>query len=81
MINAGECVATAEAHDDRMWALDVAGDGDSAVMTGAGDGTLALWADCTATDKAKQREEQDVALQHQQVCACDLSVNMSSPSW
>jgi hypothetical protein len=51
----------------QVWALDVGGEHDSAVVTGAADGGIVLWADCTEGDKAKAQAETDARLQHEQV--------------
>lgn len=63
----GENVATFEAHDDKAWALAAGGDNDSALLTGAVDGSLALWQDCTKLDQEKAQVEAQEQLRQQQV--------------
>jgi U3 small nucleolar RNA-associated protein 13 len=63
----GENVSTFEAHDDKIWALDVGGENDSVVLTGAADGSLALWADVTKLDQETANAAMQEQLRQQQV--------------
>ena len=65
----GEEIRTAEAHDDKVWTLDVAAGSEAALLTGGADGAVALWADCTAVDQARNAAATEAQLKHQQVRA------------
>ena len=41
-IKSSECIATLDAHDARVWALDVSGD-EQRLVSGAGDSSLIVW--------------------------------------
>eukprot|EP00793_Prasinoderma_coloniale_P002189 PRCOL_00002697-RA len=69
-VASGECAATHEAHDDKAWALATPnGDTDGGyAVTGAGDGTLALWQDHTAAHAEEEaNKEREAMLAEQQM--------------
>jgi U3 small nucleolar RNA-associated protein 13 len=75
----GECQGTIEAHDDKIWALDVGGDDGEFLISGGGDGSLVLWADCTQVDAEQARHEEETRLHAQQVGSffCKISAMLA----
>ena len=51
-IRSGECSASFEEHEGRVWALAQAGDSQALLATGGADATVCIWQD--ATDLQRQ---------------------------
>lgn len=65
----GQCLFTEEAHDGKIWALDVGGAHQSFVVSGADDGSLVVWGDETKADADAQRQKHEHDVQELQVCS------------
>ena len=76
----GEEVSSAEAHDDKVWTLDIAAGAECALLTGGADGGIALWADCTASDRDREAAATEAELLQQQVRSLELS-DSSTSKW
>jgi len=64
-VNAGACVSSIDAHEDKAWAIAVGGDGDW-IATGGTDASMSLWRDSTATTSAEEAEKHALAVQREQ---------------
>lgn len=60
----------------QIWALDVGGPNDDVLVTGGGDATVTVWADCTAADSAQQQAVEDDRLSKQQDLSNALVVRL-----
>lgn len=66
-IKSSECVQTMEKHDGRVWTMAVAAD-ESHFISGGSDSLLVKWKDMTEAEKTtKLLEQQEIALQEQQL--------------
>lgn len=64
----GHCLFTEEAHDGKVWAMDVGGENQAFAISGADDGSLTLWGDGTKAEADSQRQKHELDVQAQQVC-------------
>ena len=64
-VNAGACVSSIDAHDDKAWAVCVGGDGDW-IATGGTDASMSLWRDTTAMSSAEAAAKHALAVQSEQ---------------
>jgi U3 small nucleolar RNA-associated protein 13 len=55
-VRSAECANTFDAHEDKVWALAAGGAGEALLATGGGDGSVAVWADCSAEDERQEAE-------------------------
>lgn len=66
-IKSSECVKTMEKHDGRVWTMAIAAD-ETHFISGGSDSLLVKWKDVTDDEKmAKQLEQQEVALEEQEL--------------
>jgi len=63
-----DCVCTLDAHEDKVWALDVAetADGGLEVWSGSADSMLVRWKDCTAAEQEEASAARDLHMQQEQ---------------
>ena len=65
----GECTASYEEHQGKVWALAAGGTQQSLLATGGADAAIIVWRDCTAEDEAAAAESQALAVGRQQQLA------------
>ena len=65
-VRSSECVATFDAHEGKVWALDSGGPADQVLVSGAADGALVVWADATAEKQAEKAAEAAASVENQQ---------------
>jgi len=76
-IRMAEAIATFDAHEDKVWALALQDSVANMVASGGADGSVAIWKDCTDSDRiAAAQEAEDVALKEQ-----DLDNAIHSGEW
>ena len=63
-IRTNECESTIDAHDDKIWALDISPCG-SALFSGGADSKIAVWRDTTREqdDAAREAEENNILME------------------
>lgn len=89
-IRTSEAVGTFDAHEDKVWALAIEGSSGNIAASGGGDGSIAIWEDCTESDKlAAAKEAETFAIQEQTLEnaihmgkwseAAELAIDMGRP--
>lgn len=67
-IRTAEPIATFDAHDDKVWALALENETGELAASGGSDGSVAVWRDCTASDRENAAKEAEaVAIQEQEL--------------
>ncbi len=63
-IRTNECESTIDAHDDKIWALDLSPCG-TALFSGGADSKIAVWRDTTKErdDASREAEEQNIFME------------------
>lgn len=72
-----ECINTFDAADDKIWSMHVNGRAGRIVATGSGDGTVAVWEDCTHEDARLEAAENEATLLAEQ----ELSNALFDRNW
>ena len=67
-VRTNSCVATYDAHEDKVWAL-AASPEEGAIATGAADSLLTVWADDTLVESQAAVEERQAGLLKEQACS------------
>ena len=70
-----ECIATFDAHEGKVWAMDTAGPNDKYIVSGAADGALVIWQDATAKRQAEKAQEAAASIENQQALSNALQVS------
>ena len=66
-VRGSECVCTIDAHEDKVWALDVSeGAAGCELISGSADSVLVRWRDCTAAAEAAASAESQLKNEQQQ---------------